>query len=128
MLFRSLKSRMPEGACESTGRMGQQRPSYQVHAPGHSTSHWGWGGLRSRLFPATITACHPIPAPPPPAMDAGALSDLAGSSGNVKYGPLRTRNKPKGFPGGAVVKNPPANAGDTGLIPGPGRSHMPRST
>ena len=31
------------------------------------------------------------------------------------------------FPGGAVVKNPPANAGDTGLIPGPGRSHMPRS-
>ena len=33
----------------------------------------------------------------------------------------------KGFPGGAVVKNPPANAGDTGLIPGPGRSHMPRS-
>ena len=29
------------------------------------------------------------------------------------------------FPGGAVVKNPPANAGDTGSIPGPGRSHMP---
>ena len=33
----------------------------------------------------------------------------------------------RGFPGGAVVKNPPANAGDTGLIPGPGRSHMLRS-
>ena len=31
------------------------------------------------------------------------------------------------FPGGAVVKNPPANAGDTGLSPGAGRSHMPRS-
>ena len=31
------------------------------------------------------------------------------------------------FPGGAVVKNPPANAGDTDLSPGPGRSHMPRS-
>ena len=31
------------------------------------------------------------------------------------------------FPGGAVVKNPPANAGDTGLSPGPGRSHIPRS-
>ena len=28
------------------------------------------------------------------------------------------------FPGGPVVKNPPANAGDTGLIPGSGRSHM----
>ena len=31
------------------------------------------------------------------------------------------------FPGGAVIKNPPANAGDTGSIPGPGRSHMPQS-
>ena len=26
------------------------------------------------------------------------------------------------FPAGSVVKNPPANAGDTGLIPDPGRS------
>ena len=33
-----------------------------------------------------------------------------------------------GFPGGAVVKNPPANAGDTGSIPGPGGSHMLRSS
>ena len=31
------------------------------------------------------------------------------------------------FPGGAVVKNPPANARDTGSSPGPGRSHMPQS-
>ena len=27
-----------------------------------------------------------------------------------------------GFPGGSVVKNPPTNAGDTGSIPGLGRS------
>ena len=27
-----------------------------------------------------------------------------------------------GFPGGLAVKNPPANAGDSGLIPGTGRS------
>ena len=33
----------------------------------------------------------------------------------------------RGFPGGAVIKNPPANAGDTGSSPGPGRSHMLRS-
>ena len=33
----------------------------------------------------------------------------------------------KGFPGGAVVENLPANAGDTGSSPGLGRSHMPRS-
>ena len=31
------------------------------------------------------------------------------------------------FADGAVVKNPPANAGDTGSSPGPGRSHMQRS-
>ena len=31
-----------------------------------------------------------------------------------------------GFPGGAVVKNPPTNAGNMGLSPGPGRSHMLR--
>ena len=30
----------------------------------------------------------------------------------------------RGFPGGPVVKNPPSNARDTGLIPCPGRSHM----
>ena len=30
------------------------------------------------------------------------------------------------FPGGPVVKNLPCNAGDTGLIPGAGRFHMPR--
>ena len=28
------------------------------------------------------------------------------------------------FPGGPVVGKPPANAGDTGSIPGPGRFHM----
>ena len=32
-----------------------------------------------------------------------------------------------GFPGGTVVENLPANAGDTGSSPGLGRSHMPRS-
>ena len=32
-----------------------------------------------------------------------------------------------GFPSGAVLKNPPANAGDTGSSPGPGRFHMLQS-
>ena len=31
------------------------------------------------------------------------------------------------IPGGAVVKNPPANAGDMGSSSGPGRSHTPQS-
>ena len=52
------------------------------------------------------------------------------------------QNVNEGFPGGVVVKNqltryiflpgsgrnPPTNAGDTGSSPGPGRSHMPRSS
>ena len=33
----------------------------------------------------------------------------------------------QGFTGGLMVKSPPCNSGDTGPIPGPGRSHMPHS-
>ena len=44
-------------------------------------------------------------------------SEMAEESENFK------RNQ-QGFPGGSMVKNPPAKAGDTGSIPGPGRSHM----
>ena len=33
----------------------------------------------------------------------------------------------RGFPGGSVVKNPSANAGDIGGIPDAGGSHTPRS-
>ena len=32
-----------------------------------------------------------------------------------------------GLPRGSVVRNPPANAGNTGSIPDPGRCHMLRS-
>ena len=46
----------------------------------------------------------------------------------IFYGLLyQFKNCAGNFPGGAVVKNPPANAGNMGLIPGPGRSHMPGS-
>ena len=44
---------------------------------------------------------------------------------NFKGGPHQ--KKSWDFPGDAVVKNPPGNAGDTGSSPGLGRSHMPRS-
>ena len=37
------------------------------------------------------------------------------------------RSNDLGFPGGAVVENLPANAGDMGSSPGLGRSHMSRS-
>ena len=36
------------------------------------------------------------------------------------------QNYNAGFPGGSVVKNLPASAGDTGLILNLGRSHMPQ--
>ena len=42
-------------------------------------------------------------------------------SGSVKIGAAYT-----GFPGGPVVKNPPANARDVSSITGPGRSHTSR--
>ena len=45
------------------------------------------------------------------------------SSGFVK----QRRSSEWDFPGGSVVKDPPANAGHTGSSPGLGRSHMPRS-
>ena len=34
---------------------------------------------------------------------------------------------PGDFPGGPVVKSPPAKVGDTGSIPGLGESHKPHS-
>ena len=46
--------------------------------------------------------------------------DSKGSAYSIK-------NPHRDFPGGSVVKNPSADAGNTGLIPGPGRSHIPQS-
>ena len=44
----------------------------------------------------------------------------------IKEMPVKTTMS-SDFPGGTVVKNPPASAGDMGSSPGPGRSHMLRS-
>ena len=38
-----------------------------------------------------------------------------------------TKSSHRGFPGGAVVESLPASAGDAGLSPGLGGSHMPRN-
>ena len=40
---------------------------------------------------------------------------------------LKIKSYIEGFPGGSVVKNLPATAGDMGSIPGLERSHMPQS-
>ena len=38
-----------------------------------------------------------------------------------------SEDRVEGFPGGSVAKNLAASAGDTGSIPGPGRSYIARS-
>ena len=39
----------------------------------------------------------------------------------------KVKTEEQDFPGSPVVKNPAVNTGDAGLIPGPGRSHMPQT-
>ena len=41
---------------------------------------------------------------------------------NLEYECIYFKRQCEGFPGGSVVKNPPASAGDMGLIPDSGRS------
>ena len=43
-----------------------------------------------------------------------------------RYGNIGKKAQFLDFPGEPAVKNPPANAGDTGLIGGPGRFHTLR--
>ena len=47
--------------------------------------------------------------------------------GNHPYTNMKSKPGIMGFPGGAVVENLPANAGDMGSSPGLGGSHVPRS-
>ena len=65
-------------------------------------------------------------------LGAGEKKDLSWACGTEKpleehVASFTLRKLPWGFPGGAVVENPPANAGDTGSSPGLGGSHMPWS-
>ena len=48
-------------------------------------------------------------------------------SGETFFNILVSIKNDQGFPGGAVVENLPANAGDTGSSPETGKIHMPRS-
>ena len=51
-----------------------------------------------------------------------------GGRKSISLGRWDLKTQAKGFPGGAVVENLPANAGDTGSSPGLGGSHMPWSS
>ena len=86
------------------------------------------------LSPCQLSrAARPTPMPPPPPLYLhhlgpglhAALLDFSLSCTGDQAAP---RGNHRDFPGGPVVKNPPANAGGTSSSPGPGRSHMPRSS
>ena len=56
------------------------------------------------------------------------LSSLCFKGAIKRLSLLLPKNLKWGFPGGSVIKNPPADIGDMCSIPGPGRSHMPWSS
>ena len=54
--------------------------------------------------------------------------ESAGLTGDGMWGEGEaSRVTAQGFPGGSVGKNPPANAGDMGLIPDPEKCHLLQS-
>ena len=85
------------------------------------------------LLCLTNTSC-PVPGPIYflPRLNRSLLAS-AGGFRSLPHGPfhpgslLPQRRQAEHFPGGSVDKNPPAKAGDTGLIPRPGRFHMLRA-
>ena len=60
-------------------------------------------------------------------MGSAAREEMHSSAGFPVHGTVFHIKQDLGLPGGPVVKNPPSNAGDSGLIPGEEqRCHMPR--
>ncbi|KAJ8779229.1 hypothetical protein J1605_012691 [Eschrichtius robustus] len=95
-----------------------------------------WLPVRNDFLEASHQPTHfPQPHPPAPGARTSALCPprterYVGRSGpphRLHLNKQTNKRKCKGFPGGAVVENLPANAGDTGSSPGLGRSHMPRT-
>ena len=60
-------------------------------------------------------------------LDSIFKSKDIGFRAHLKSWMISSQDASLGFPGGSVVKNPPANAADTDSIPGLGRSHVPCS-
>jgi len=88
---------------------------------------WGRGFIRTG--PWLLCHLHSSPSTGP------GSERLPGNTYDLHRDPSNHRCKKKkksglggrwGFPGGAVVKNLPATAGDMGSIPDPGRSHASR--
>ena len=98
-------------------------PSYVEHHPFFLDIYWPPASLPSSGA-STLIYCN----------NKDSMTISAGLSHFLKVGSCLSSHRVlikniivRDFPGGAVDKNPPANAEDTGSIPGPGRSHMPWS-
>ena len=83
---------------------------------------WGW-----RIKGWLLT--HPPHSQEPPLTHPPSFQSAVSETSTKRQKPNKQTKEPGGgFPGGARVKNLPANAGDTGSSTGPGRSHTPRSS
>ena len=82
----------------------------------------------------SLALSHPLKAGQPPCLSQRSFRvGMQGANrqvwGRGTAGMLSSvKDTPGDFPRGAVDRNPPAKAGDMGLIPGPGRFHMPRNS
>ena len=100
----------------------------------HHRQAWVKLQLALCLLLLTILQLYHLPPPlPPPGSSSSCLftrcQPLDASCCTVllyysRYCTVRLKTFSLGFPGGPVVGNLPASAGDTGSSPGPGRSHM----
>ncbi|CAI9181019.1 unnamed protein product [Rangifer tarandus platyrhynchus] len=106
-----------------------QFPSHTPLSP--SSCPGGGAGPRESGAAPAPAVCQPAPsrtwslcAKTCPAAPLRALLDPVGS---LLFGVITEIAYLLDLPGGTMDKNPPANAGDMGLIPGPGRFHRLRS-
>ena len=83
-------------------------------------------GSRAQLLSGTWDLPRPGLEPVSPAL-AGRFSTTAPPGKPLLFFNTFKNWSIGGFPGGTVVKNLPANAGDMGSVPGLGRSHVPWS-
>ena len=110
-------------------------PTHGVHSDSHASSGWCHPAISSSVIP--FSSC-PQSLPASESFPISQLFSWGGQSTGVSalasFLPKKSQAQAikkiliKSVPGSSVVKNPPANVGNTGSIPGPERSHMPRST
>ena len=101
-----MPSQTSQGACSGSPLCPEQEALYHTDGPIHLT-----GGERYQVETLELTMT----------FSSNLQPDLLPSRGSVS-----SALKEQDFPGGPVVKNLPANAGDRGSTPGRRRFHMPR--